>query len=56
MSENRSSSGLAAVLARRKEPTMKETKGKAKKAQDPKPNASQPSLKGDLAPAAKAKK
>jgi hypothetical protein len=33
---------------------MKETKGKPKKAQAPKPNASQPSLKG-LAPLAKAK-
>ena len=35
---------------------MKETKGKAKKAQEPKANASQPSLKGVLAPLAKGKK
>jgi hypothetical protein len=29
---------------------VKETKGKAKKAQAPKANASQPSVKGELAP------
>jgi hypothetical protein len=36
--------------------TMKETKGKPKKAQAPKANASQPSLKGQTAPPAKPKK
>jgi hypothetical protein len=35
---------------------MKESKGKSKKDQAPKPNASAPSVKGDLAPPAKGKK
>jgi hypothetical protein len=35
---------------------MKESKGKPKKAQPPKANASQPSLKGQPAPPAKPKK
>jgi hypothetical protein len=35
---------------------MKESKGKPKKVQPPKPNASQPSVKAELAPAKKPKK
>ena len=35
---------------------MKETKGKAKKATAPKTNASNPSVKGDMAPLSKGKK
>ena len=35
---------------------MKETKGKAKKPVAPKTNASNPSVKGDMAPLAKGKK